>query len=37
MVEKLQQMLEEKIKLVKYMLQTSFMKVSVVPIRIYDK
>lgn len=34
MLQKLQQELEDKIKLVEYMLQNLFLKVSVVPIRI---
>lgn len=37
MLESVQQVLEEKIRLVKYMLQKTFLKESVVPIRIYDK
>lgn len=37
MLQKLQQELEDKIKLVKYMLQNLFLKASVVPIRIDTK
>lgn len=37
MLEKLQQVLKERIELAKYMLQKTFLKESVMPIRIYDK